>query len=255
MLRIRMASRSAVGTRKRNEDDLRTGNHGAIHFAVLADGAGGHHGGALASDLVVRMATLGLQDATHMDAAALTQLVQDTHAALSEQQDVQGDDRMHATLVLLWLDADRDEALWSHVGDSRLYFFRSGRLGHASRDDSVVQGLLDAGYLSADEARTHPGKHQLVSAMGVAGEVQPHTLAQALPLFDGDAFLLCSDGWWDHFDSAALEASLAAAADAEQWLEAMAAFIEQAALPRQDNYSAIAVWIGDPTQTTVLGMP
>jgi serine/threonine protein phosphatase PrpC len=251
MLHIRMASRSEIGTRKRNEDDLRTGGHGAVHFAVLADGAGGHHGGAVASDLVVRMTTLGLQEAGHLDAAKLTQLVHDTHAALGDHQDRSDGDRMHATLVLLWLDAERAQALWSHVGDSRLHFFRAGRLCHTSRDDSVVQSLLDAGYLSAEEARTHPGKHQLVSAMGVAGEVQPHTLAQALPLRDGDVFLLCSDGWWDHFDAPALESSLGAAFSAEQWLDAMAAHIAQAALTRQDNYSAIAVWVGDPAQATV----
>jgi PPM family protein phosphatase len=255
MLRIQMASRSETGKRRRNEDDLRTGRYGShdeICFAVLSDGAGGHPGGAQASDLVVRLAMLGLQGARHMDAATLTQLVHDTHAALGEQPAVKDGDRMHATLVMLWLDALRGEALWTHVGDSRLYFFRQGRVCHASRDDSVVQSLLDAGYLTPEEARTHPGKHQLVSAMGIPSALQPHTLANPLALTEGDAFLMCSDGWWDHFDVRALEASLAAANGPQSWLDDMRRHIEQAASPRQDNYSAIAIWVGDLTQVTLL---
>ncbi len=252
MLRIQMASRSEIGARRRNEDDLRLGQREAVHFAVLSDGAGGHRGGAMASDLVVRMAVLGLQSALQMDAATLTQLVLDTHAALGDQQGESGSDRMHATLVMLLLDAERAEAMWTHVGDSRLYLLRQGRVSHCTRDDSVVQGLIDAGYLSAQDAHAHPARNQLVSAMGMAEALHPHTLARPLPLIEGDVFLMCSDGWWDHFDAAALEASLAAAPGAQAWLDAMAAQIQAAAKARQDNYSAIAVWVGDPTQTTVI---
>jgi serine/threonine protein phosphatase PrpC len=252
MLRIQMASRSEIGARRRNEDDLRLGRRDAIHFAVLSDGAGGHHGGALASDLVVRLTALGLQAAEQLDAASLTQLVGDTNAALSEQQVDADGDRMHATVVILWLDADRGEAMWTHVGDSRLYLLRQGRVWHCTRDDSVVQGLVEAGYITAQEARGHPARNQLVSAMGVTGALQPHTLAKPLPLIEGDVFLLCTDGWWDHFDRAALEGSLAAAGGPQAWLDAMAEQIHSAAKARQDNYSAIAVWVGDPSQTTVM---
>jgi serine/threonine protein phosphatase PrpC len=67
---------------------------------------------------------------------------------------------------------------------------------------------------------------------------------------DGDAFLLCSDGWWDHFDKRAIEAAFAASKSPDEWLTRMADAIQAAATPRQDNYSAVAVWIGDPTETT-----
>ena len=87
---------------------------------------------------------------------------------------------------------------------------------------------------------------------GIHSELQPHTLAHPLALAEGDAFLMCSDGWWDHFEVPALEASLAAANGPESWLDDMRRHIEQAAAPRQDNYSAIAIWVGDLTQITLL---
>jgi serine/threonine protein phosphatase PrpC len=142
--------------------------------------------------------------------------------------------------------------LWTHVGDSRLYMLRHGRVLHMTQDDSVVQRMVDAGYLTPEEAQHHPKKNQLLAAMGAEGGIVPNTLEHAVPVEDGDAFLLCSDGWWDHFDRRAIEASFAAATSPKDWLDRMAEVIERAGVPRQDNYSAIAVWLGDPAETTRL---
>ncbi|KQU71100.1 MULTISPECIES: PP2C family serine/threonine-protein phosphatase [unclassified Rhizobacter] len=251
MLQVEIAARSEVGGRSRNEDDLRHGVSGPFCYAVLADGAGGHRGGNVASDMVVRMTALGLQSATQATPEYLTQLVCDTHAAINEQQQgKRSAERMHATLVALWIDTRREEALWTHVGDSRLYMLRHGRVCHVTRDDSVVQRMVDAGYLTPEEAVGHPHKNQLLSAMGTEGPVEPSTLETHMPIEDGDAFLLCSDGWWDLFSKRAIEAAFAAADSAEDWLDRMGEAIRAAARPKQDNYSAVAVWIGDPSETT-----
>jgi PPM family protein phosphatase len=250
MLEVTIAARREVGARHHNEDDLRHGRSGPFCYAVLSDGAGGHRDGAMASDIAVRMTALGLQAASQATPGYLSQLVCEAHAALIEQQDRKNRDRMHATLVALWIDTRREQALWTHVGDSRLYMLRHGRISHMSRDDSVVQRMVDAGYLTPEEAIQHPKKNQLLSALGVDGAVEPNTLEAPMGIEDGDAFLLCSDGWWEGFDRRAIEDSFAAAKTPEQWLAQMADQIHRAARPRQDNYSAVAVWIGDPSETT-----
>lgn len=252
MLEVDIATRSEVGGRSHNEDDLRHGRNGPFFFAVLSDGAGGHRGGAVASDLVVRLTAHSLQNAVQSSPADLTKVVVDANDALAQKQERRHRDRMHATLVALWIDARRQQALWTHVGDSRLYLLRHGRVIHVTQDDSVVQRMVDAGYLTPEEAQHHPKKNQLLSAMGVEGGVTPNTLEQAVAVEDGDAFLLCSDGWWDHFDRRAIEASFAQAKTPQDWLDRMAADIARAAQPRQDNYTAVAVWIGDPAETTRL---
>ena len=251
MLHIDIAARTEPGSRSHNEDDLRFGSSGPLWHAVLADGAGGHQGGATASDLVVRLVAVRLQSASAASEEALSAALHDAHAALGErQQGRRARERMHATVVALWVDAEREEAVWSHVGDSRLYMLRRGRVCHVTRDDSVVQQLIDAGYITADEARDHPRKNQLLSAMGSDDMVQPHTVGEPQVIQDGDAFLLATDGWWDALDHEAIEASFAAARTADDWLALMEVRVRLAAQPNQDNYSAIAVWVGDPAETT-----
>jgi len=80
---------------------------------------------------------------------------------------------------------------------------------HVTQDDSVVQRMVDAGYLTPEEALTHPKKNQLLAAMGAEGGVEPNTIERHMAVEDGDAFLLCPDGWWEHFDKRAHETAFA----------------------------------------------
>ena len=255
MIRIQVASCSEVGSRSHNEDELRHGNSRNGCYAVLCDGAGGHRRGAeAASRAAGRIESMLRDDAMAFSPANLTQTVRLAHAELQHHQP--SDEpraRMHCTVVALWIDPDAEHALWTHVGDSRLYRIRQGQVDVVTSDDSVVQRLLQAGVINADQMRSHPQKHQLMSALGVEGEIEPHTVVRPVELIEGDAFLLCSDGWWDHFDNAVLADDLSRALSPQQWLREMGAKIVAAALPRQDNYSAIAVWAGDPTEVTRTG--
>ena len=259
MLEVAIASRSQPGSRSSNEDDLRVGRAsgagGSRWFAVLADGAGGHMNGAAAADIVVRIAAYELGAAGRpLAPEGLRQALVSANDALNEQQrGLRSHQRMHATAVGLWIDAGTHRALWAHSGDSRLYLLRHGQARQLTRDDSVVQQLIDAGLLGPQEGRHHPRKNQLLSALGMEAGVEIHVPAEPFALHDGDAFLLCTDGWWEALEPEDLEHTLAQAGDVEQWLDGMMALLRQRAQPNQDNYSAIGVWVGDPSQTTQMG--
>jgi serine/threonine protein phosphatase PrpC len=248
MTPIRIAGCSERGSRSDNEDALAFGQARNGHYAVLADGAGGHQRGAEAARRAVAcIEQLLRDDAVAFSPANLSQMVHLAHSELLHHQGTeQPDARMHCTIVVLWIDAEQRRALWTHVGDSRLYRIRHGQVDMVTIDDSVVQRMLQAGVISADQTRHHPQKNQLLAALGMVGEVEPHTVVRPVELREGDAFLLCSDGWWEGFDHAALADSLHRALDPEQWLRAMRAQVVAGARPRQDNYSAVAVWLGDP---------
>ena len=250
VLNIQIASRTGVGARSRNEDDLRTGVREPLAFAVLSDGAGGHSDGAVASDLVVRVVTAALQSEAGLEPRMLHATVRNAHELLLKHQSGAGDrERMHATLVALWIDAERALAIWSHVGDSRLYLLRGGRVLHVTRDDSAVQEMVDAGLLTAEAARRHQMKNQLLCAMGAESLFCAHTIEKAFPLVDGDAFLLCTDGWWDKVPHEEIERTLVEAYTPELWLAAMESLIQAGADPDQDNHTAIAIWVGEmPTR-------
>lgn len=245
MLEIAAATCSERGQRTRNEDQVRLCSHGAHRLAVLADGAGGHRGGAEASRRAVERVPDALYGtAPEFSARSLTAAVVAAHHHLLEgQRSDEGFDRMHSTVVALWIDTGSGSALWTHVGDSRLYLVRRGVLRQLTSDDSVVQRMVEAGVLTPQQALVHPNKSQLIAALGIDDEVEPHTLQQAVPLQAGDAFLLCSDGWWGSLEEGEILASLSDADTPQEWLAAMGHCIEVRAQPRQDNFSAIAAWV------------
>jgi PPM family protein phosphatase len=252
-----IASRSEVGARSRNEDYLQHGALDAGWYAVLSDGAGGHSNGAVAADLVVRMVAheLGSQlNKQRRPAPALDEVAHVANDALNRQQHgLKGQKRMHATLVMLWIGKDTQQAIWSHVGDSRLYLLRQGRVAQVTRDDSVVQTLVDAGLIAPHEARSHSQRNQLIAAMGSDEPIEPHLSDPEFRVQDGDAFLLCSDGWYDRLDEVDIEHCLTEAESAEGWLDGMQALVQERQRPNQDNFSAVAVWVGNPAEVTRIG--
>lgn len=253
MLEIETATRSERGRRESNEDAVRVGQVGQTWHFLLADGAGGHARGAEASQRVVdSIENALLAAAPDFTPGLLDAALKAAHAQLQlNQHDAQGALRMHSTVVALWVDMARARALWSHVGDSRLYRLRYGGIDTVTVDDSVVQRMVEGGILTPEQARHHSSKNQLVSALGMVDAIEPRTLAHAVDIEDGDVFLLCCDGWWDALTEAQILATLEQVDTPSEWLDAMQRAIETQALPGQDNFSAIAVWIRDPSQTTV----
>ena len=252
MFEITMATCSDRGRRAANEDALRAGQADATRYAVLADGAGGHDGGAEASRRVVEHIEAALRaTSSAFTPEILTQALLSADAELQrEQRGAQGRHRMHATVVVLWIDSRTDRAVWSHVGDSRLYRFRYGAIDLVTADDSVVQRMLDGGLLTPQQAQDHPMKSQLLAAIGMQDGVEPHTPADAVELDDGDAFLLCTDGWWGSLNDVDLTGTLSDAATPQAWLDAMRELIGARGAAGQDNFSAIAVWVCDPSEST-----
>jgi serine/threonine protein phosphatase PrpC len=255
MSTIRIAGCSLTGARSHNEDVVRHGSTPQGHFAVVADGAGGHRRGAEAArrsaDCMERLLRDGGME---FCPASLTAMVRQAHRVVLAHQDASAaEHRMHSTVVTLWIDAAGDHALWTHVGDSRLYRIRQQRIDVVTSDDSVVQRMVRLGLISIEQAAHHPQKNQLVAALGIDGEVEPHTVVRPVEVQEGDAFLLCTDGWWEGLDDETLRSTLVRALTPQDWLDAMRGMIEARQRPRQDNFSAVAIWAGDPGEVTQAG--
>jgi serine/threonine protein phosphatase PrpC len=256
MFSIAAVARSFAGGREYNEDCMAIEQSADGHCClVLSDGAGGHAGGAVASRIAVNKVLDGFRARPPADADDLGELLLDAHdAVLAAQRAAEGAAQaMHATIVVLTVDVNAGTALWGHVGDSRLYVLRRGAIVAVTRDDSVVQWMVDSGYLPADQARTHPNKNRLLAALGADTDLQPTVQVEPFQVENGDAFLLCTDGWWDSFASGQIESELSLAPSVDAWLDAMAAAIAQTAAPDHDNYSAIGCWIVQQRKTPAGG--
>lgn len=242
-MQLGVTAMSRPGSRPANEDACGFLSDEGKCFCVVADGAGGHRGGATASKIVVSRVLTWLRDNPSCEPEALRYaILAANHAVLVEQRrDPQLRD-MRSTVVVLAVDTRRRLAVWGHMGDSRLYAFRDGRLLQRTNDHSLAQQLIDTGYVSAEELRGSFQRARLYAALGEADPPPPTVIGEPFCLREGDAFLLCTDGWWDTLESGSIESGLAQAASADDWLRSMESAIVDRRRSTQDNYTALAVW-------------
>lgn len=241
MLEALTAHASHIGGRRRNEDACAYWLSDAGCCWCVADGAGGHGGGDVAARLVVDHVLQGFSACPEVSVDSAARLIRTAHEEVMRAKQVHGADDMHATCALLLLDRQKQLAVWGHVGDSRVYLFREGLLVFQTRDHSLVQNMIDAGYGNTEMIRTHPQRSLLTSAIGNAGELELSIAAEPLPVQAGDQFLLCSDGWWEYVREDTMQLKLADSADVDIWLSSMADLIACDGKPNHDNYTAIAV--------------
>jgi serine/threonine protein phosphatase PrpC len=203
-----IATAQSRGSRGNQEDALCVLDQRAGRPLVLAlaDGAGGHADGERASHAAIKRIEQDFASAP-VDAAAAEAWLDKTIAQAN--QDVlalgSGAAGPRTTIVLAWI-CDRATRL-ANIGDSRWYHFRAGKLVQRSRDDSVVQLLVDMKKVSEQEALSHPDRSRLLKALGAAD--LEHGPVTAVALQKGDGLALCSDGVWEHSSAQALAAGLA----------------------------------------------
>jgi PPM family protein phosphatase len=194
--------------RKNNEDAFAFDS--ATGVAVLADGMGGYNAGEIASAMAVTFVKTELShflgaDSAHRSVASIRQAIETAvinanlaiYNASVANPHFSG---MGTTLVLGVFRADK--AILAHVGDSRCYLRRNGQLTQLTRDHSLLQEQIDAGLLSAEEAKGAAHKNLVTRALGVDAHVVVDIIEHT-PLA-GDIYLMCSDGLSDMVDDGGL---------------------------------------------------
>ncbi len=227
------ASYTDSGNRENNEDSLGLFPSGGGLLALVADGLGGHADGEVASRLAVDSVR------TELEAA---EPEEDTLAyALIHADTAIRDTRTGAltTLAALWLKDTL--AVEAHVGDSRVYQFRDGRILFQSVDHSLVQMAALVGKLPPEEIRHHKDRNKLFRVLGEDSE-EPKVDSAELTVRPGDRFLICSDGFWEPVTEEAMLRTLQDAQTPEGWLTAMREIVTAAGDPKQDNNTAICIF-------------
>jgi len=191
---IRTASQSDVGRSRHDNQDAHGDFRGkrGERLLVVADGMGGHLGGATASRICVETLGAVLEESKGAPYERLERGLLDANtrirAAAGRDPDLAG---MGTTAVALLFGND-GRAWLGWVGDSRAYRARGGTLEPLSSDHSVVAEWVKAGILEADEAERHPRRNELLRALGASDSLEPEL--RELEVEPGDRFLLCSDG-------------------------------------------------------------
>ncbi|MFX0537427.1 PP2C family protein-serine/threonine phosphatase [Ornithinimicrobium sp. Y1847] len=192
---LRYAARTNVGlgSKSRNEDSAYAGPE----LLVLCDGMGGHAAGDVASSLVVG-------ELVHLDGEShgaddaldiLEQALEEANSRLADVMDVYPDSDGMGTTCIAMLRAGSKLAV-AHIGDSRAYLLRDGRLTQITKDHSFVQKLLDEGRIGPEEALHHPQRSLVTRVFTGRPEDRPDLSLRELRR--GDRLLLCSDGLTDY---------------------------------------------------------
>jgi len=197
MLTIECAGKPDVGRRRSNNEDsllIRPD----LGFVAVADGVGGAAAGELASSIFVDAALGVFSGCPVLAGRPVSELIQKVYYVANEKIVSEGRENpnnrgMGCTAELLGFD--EQNYVVGHVGDSRTYLLRSGRLRQVTKDHSIVQEQVDKGLITQAEAKVHSMRNVIMRAVGV-NETLAVDLIQGRGQ-PGDLFLLCSDGLTD----------------------------------------------------------
>lgn len=200
-LRLDGAMLSDVGrVRKSNEDmvvfSLASGgvlDDSTLSFAVVADGMGGHNAGEVASALAAEVVRQVLQSAAADPLAGMEKAIRAANRAVFTFAGTNPDCAGMGTTCTALAFAPRGLVL-GHVGDSRAYRLRAGRLEQLSDDQTVTAQMMRNGEMTAQEALTSKYANYLLQSIGTKAEVEPEIWQERAPVRHGDVYLLCSDG-------------------------------------------------------------
>ncbi|MFN2308268.1 MAG: PP2C family serine/threonine-protein phosphatase [Gammaproteobacteria bacterium] len=230
-----------LGNRASNQDRCLLVERDDALLLAVADGMGGHARGDLAAQTFVD--TLGRQFRAHQGledpAQFLREAFREAHRTILRVGQTQRPPIQPMTTAVACLIQD-GAAHWAHVGDSRAYLIRDGRVSLRTRDHTRVAELVEAGLLTEQQSQLHPLRNQVSRCLGGTAQPPPVTLGPRLYLAPGDVLLLCSDGLWSMLSERRLVSGLADA-DLSRALDALTAAAEDAGYPRSDNVSGVAL--------------
>lgn len=233
---------SRPGDRPVNEDCVGVFEAENSRCFVVADGLGGHGRGDEASRLAVEAfgTVWSGQGPSSPKEGLLEAFCQAQRKLMEEQRRLCCPSQMKTTTAALVVQDD--QVVWSHIGDSRVYGFSRGKVRMRTLDHSVPELLVRSGEIREKDIRFHPDRNRLLRVLGVPEAESRFELAAAHPLSRFDAFLLCSDGFWELITEKEMGALLRRASSPHAWLSQMAEKVEEHGKGHDmDNYSAVAI--------------
>jgi protein phosphatase len=208
-MRLIVGAASDIGqVREGNEDSYLL----ADPLFAVADGMGGHRGGEVASDLALRT----VEEMFAADEGSLTEQVERANTAVFERSQADRDVSGMGTTLTAALVEDRKIRL-AHVGDSRAYLLREGRLHLLTEDHTLVHRMVQEGEITEAQAETHPHRSILTRALGVDPAVQVDE--RYVDVRAGDRLLLCTDGLTGMLHDGQIESVLETEPDPQRAVE------------------------------------
>ncbi len=232
-----------LGNRSSNQDRFSAVETDEGVLLVLGDGMGGQACGDVAAQLLIdtaRKAYLSAPRPVEDTKAFLEGILIKAHHAVITFGQHQAPPVTPGTTGVICLIQD-GQAVWGHVGDSRLYVFQQGLPLYRTTDHSYVEHLFQKGEISRWEQDNHPKRNQITQCIGCRPSAPEVDLSNVVNLRPDDIILLCSDGLWGPLDDAQIGTHLRNGEVLDDLLNEIAEKAERLSYPRSDNISALAL--------------
>lgn len=248
-MKIEYAKVSALGDRKDNQDRAAIVVAGDAALMLVFDGMGGHSDGALAAEVGMKVvqdlftsASLPIFDPQGFLYMALAKAHDEV---VKIGLDVAVDFRPRATCAVCLVQ--ENGTWWAHIGDSRIYQLRDGRLITRSRDHSHVEVLIQEGAITEEEALDHPMRNFVECCIGGDAPVPEMSITRKKVLETGDVLLACSDGLWSGMnDDELAEVATRTSMSLAENLKSLSMKALTMNAPYSDNTTATALlWLGE----------
>lgn len=215
---LQIVSKTHPGMVRAHNEDSVSVDAGA-GLVVLADGMGGYNAGEVASGIAISVTTTEIARRLQFESAAakhpttkednavllLRNNIQKANSSIYHASQSQPQYAGMGTTIVAALFYDNQVAI-AHIGDSRLYRLRAGKLIAMTRDHSLLQEQIDSGLISLEDARHSKNKNLVTRAVGIDPSVDPEI--HVYPVQMGDIYLLCSDGLNDMVEDEDIESAL-----------------------------------------------
>lgn len=227
---------TSIGGREENQDALATCELDGKGIYLVADGLGGHRNGALASQRIVTSLMRAWKNDPDWD---IEKLKKHTEAANREIIDIQVQTQSRAKSTLALVVLSQAKVLWANSGDSRIYRIRAGEICQITEDHSVAYRKYKNGEITKAEIAGDEDQSSLLRTLGSERRWEPDFYEDELK--SGDAFLLCSDGFWEYISDEEMLVDWLKASSAVNWTRLMLLRILPRIPPNNDNLSVITV--------------
>lgn len=225
---IDSAKYSCAGGHEINEDScLGLPERGIF---IVADGLGGHTDGEKASIAAIDYFERSCRG-NYTD-EEITRLLEEANIEVLNKGDG-GKTTVAAAFT------ENGKFIYANVGDSRVYYFRSGKIIAVTKDHSVCQASVDMGMMRPEDIRGSEDRSRLLKVLGAEKVLNIKKRYQPIEVQNGDAFLICSDGFWEYVYETEMEIDLHKSESAEQWLKYMLKRHILRAENKGDNYTAV----------------
>ena len=229
---------SQKGGRSYNEDSVLFEGRGPVFAGVVADGLGGHGGGEIASGVVTDTLVKGFMKAPGLQPDNIKELFKLANNEVLTRQTPSV--QMKSTAVGVFCTTAGMAV--AHTGDSRFYSFSNGKLDFQTKDHSVSQMAILSGEIPQEKLRFHEDRNKVLRALGNDTEIKPDITIFETPR-PFQAFLLCTDGFWEYVLEEEMEIDLAKSVTPQDWIDFMTARLSRRINGKNDNFSALAIFI------------